>query len=102
MNERPTPETDAFYATFADGLASPSQDEWLERLKRYERQRDGLMEALQPFAHYITVMEAMGGTTPKSGPVWGCHSRTGDAEISVEDMQQARAAIAAVKEGKQP
>jgi len=44
MNERPAPETDAFYSTFADGLASPSQAEWLERLKRYERQRDGLLE----------------------------------------------------------
>jgi len=49
MNKRPTPESDAFYSTFADGLASPSQDEWLERLKRYERQRDGLLEALEEY-----------------------------------------------------
>jgi hypothetical protein len=46
MSDRPTPETDAFYLTFADGLACPSQEEWLDRLKRYERQRDELLEAL--------------------------------------------------------
>lgn len=32
-----TPETDSFYRTFADGQAIPTQEEWLDRLKRYER-----------------------------------------------------------------
>jgi len=55
MNARPTPETDAFYATFADGLASPTQEEWLDRLKRYERQRDELTERWEKAANAFLI-----------------------------------------------
>jgi hypothetical protein len=84
MNERDTPETNAFYATFADGLASPSQDEWLERLKRFERQRDGLLEALRRFAELDL-------------------SGTDDSLVRfivLAHQNNAEHAIAAVKEGK--
>lgn len=60
-----------------------------------------LLEALVPFAHYFHVMSAMGGTTPKSGVVWGCHSKNGDAEITVEDMKRAQDLIA-LATGKEP
>jgi len=55
---------------------------------------EGLRKALAPFAAYEHVRSTIGGTTPKEGVLWGCHSRAGSAEITVEDMQ---AAIDAVK-----
>jgi hypothetical protein len=90
MNERPTPETDAFYSTFEDGLASPSQDEWLERLKRYERQRDGLLEALED---WLRVEDDSEDYFEAQGM-----KREPDHWV----VAKARVAIAAVKEGKQP
>lgn len=48
-----------------------------------------IIEALRPFAHYWKVMRSMGGTTPRTGPVWGCHSKAGDAEITCEDLARA-------------
>ena len=113
-------DTDAHYIFAPDGetvICKPwaNDPEWKEFdvmqpiLKRDEKLANArliaaspeLLEALIPFANYLTVMEAMGGTTPKSGPIWGCHSKAGDAEISVEDMKAARAAIAKATE-KQP
>jgi len=90
MNERDTPETYAFYATFADGLASPSQDEWLERLKRYERQRDGLLEAMEELLSASFRVPS--------------HPVTSNQELRRMDIacRSAEAAIAAVREGKQP
>lgn len=44
---RPTPETDKFFATFADGEAAPSHAEYYARLQDLERERDRLAEALQ-------------------------------------------------------
>jgi hypothetical protein len=55
---------------------------------------DALVDALRPFADYLSIMETMGGTTPKSGPVWAVCAKAGNAEITVEDMQRARAALA--------
>ena len=40
MNTRPTPETDKFFATFADGEATPSHAEYYVRLQDLERERD--------------------------------------------------------------
>ena len=37
---RPTPETDKFFATFADGDAAPSHAEYYARLQDLERERD--------------------------------------------------------------
>ena len=36
----PTPETDKFFATFADGEAMPSHAEYYVRLQDLERERD--------------------------------------------------------------
>ena len=40
MSERPTPETDAFFRTFADGEAAPSHAEYYDRMAKLERERD--------------------------------------------------------------
>jgi hypothetical protein len=40
MNTQPTPETDKFFATFADGEAAPSHAEYYVRLQDLERERD--------------------------------------------------------------
>ena len=40
MSERPTPETDAFFRTFADGEATPSHAEYYDRMTKLERERD--------------------------------------------------------------
>jgi hypothetical protein len=40
MNTRPTPETDKFFATFADGEYAPSHAEYYARLQDLERERD--------------------------------------------------------------
>lgn len=54
-----------------------------------------LLEALKPFARYLEVLQEMGGNTPKTGPYMAVSSAVaGDAEITVEDMIAARAAIA--------
>jgi hypothetical protein len=42
MNTRPTPETDKFFATFADGEYAPSHAEYYARLQDLERERDEL------------------------------------------------------------
>jgi serine protease inhibitor len=46
MNTRPTPETDAFFATFADGEYAPSHAEYYARLQDLERERDEAREEL--------------------------------------------------------
>ena len=40
MNTRPTPETDKFFATFADGEYAPSHAEYYARLQDLEAERD--------------------------------------------------------------
>lgn len=40
MNKKPTPETDKFFATFADGEAEPSHAEYYARLQDLECERD--------------------------------------------------------------
>ena len=44
MNKKPTPETDKFFATFADGEAEPSHAEYYARLQDLERERDEARE----------------------------------------------------------
>ena len=44
---RPTPETDKFFATFADGEYAPSHAEYYARLQDLERERDEAREALK-------------------------------------------------------
>ena len=40
VSERPTPETDAFFRTFADGEATPSHAEYYDRMTKLERERN--------------------------------------------------------------
>jgi hypothetical protein len=40
MSERPTPETDAFFRTFADGEATPSHAEYYDLMVKLERERN--------------------------------------------------------------
>jgi hypothetical protein len=47
MNTQPTPETDKFFATFADGEATPSHAEYYARLQDLERERNEAREALK-------------------------------------------------------
>jgi len=53
-----------------------------------------LLEALKPFAAFIKVLETMGGSTPRSGVYQAITSKSGTAEITVEDFAAARTAIA--------
>lgn len=64
-------------------------NEAADALEAQAREIEGLRKALAPFAAYEHVRSTMGGTTPKEGVLWGCHSRAGSAEITVEDMQAA-------------
>ena len=76
MNTQPTPETDKFFATFADGEAAPSHAEYYVRLQDLERerdeareQRDKLAEALHKVSrswNYVEVaQQALQSLTPK-------------------------------------
>lgn len=69
--------------------------EWTsEANKRLAFAAPELLEALRPFARYLEVLQEMGGNTPKTGPYMAVSSSiAGDAEITVEDMISARAAI---------
>lgn len=46
MNDRPTPETDAFFRTFVHGQAAPSHAEYYDRMRCLERERDEAREEL--------------------------------------------------------
>ena len=50
----PTPETDKFFATFADGEAASSHAEYYARLQDLERERDKAREYLSLMAEYGT------------------------------------------------
>lgn len=54
-----------------------------------------MAEALAPFAAYERIRQTMGGTTTRDGVIWNVESRAGRAEITVEDMQRAIAALTA-------
>ncbi len=62
---------------------------------RLERKLSACREALAPFAEYEKIRKTMGGTTPKSGPWMAVSASNGDAEITVEDMQNAIETLAA-------
>lgn len=47
LSHIPTPETDLFYSSFADGIATPSQAEWLYRMQDLERRLAIAREALK-------------------------------------------------------
>ena len=54
-----------------------------------------LLDALKPFSAFLDALEHMGGTFPKAGAVYGLTSHIGGRrEITVEDFQKARSAIA--------
>jgi chromosome segregation ATPase len=59
MNTRPTPETDKFFATFADGEAAPSHAEYYARLQDLERERD---EARAESIRWMSIAEGRGRT----------------------------------------
>jgi hypothetical protein len=52
-----------------------------------------LREALRPFATFEAVRSKQGGCTPKRGTVWAVASAGEDAEITVEHLQAAVAAL---------
>jgi hypothetical protein len=78
MNTRPTPETDAFFATFADVEATPIHEECYARLQDLERERDEAREERD------CLLEALKG-------LLGCISETRgrDATQSVFKAQDA-------------
>jgi hypothetical protein len=50
--------------------------------------------ALEPFARFIDVLETMGGNTPRTGTYASLTTATkGDAELTIEHFQQARATL---------
>ena len=60
-----------------------------------------LYEALRPFAAFLDALEHMGGTFPKSGPLYELVSHIGGTRtLTVEDFAAARAALSSA-EGKQ-
>lgn len=56
-----------------------------------------MREALKPFAEYERVRSTMGGNTPREGGLFQINSSAGHAEITVEDMERAIAALAAAE-----
>ena len=68
----------------------------LSRLASQEETIRADGEALKPFARYIDVLETMGGNTPRTGTYCGVTSSVmGEAEITIEDMQEARSRLKA-------
>ena len=61
-------------------------------------ERDRLRDALRPFSAFEAVRSQQGGCTPKHGTVWAVASQGEDAEITVEHLQEAVAAMAAKEE----
>jgi len=59
MNTRPTPETDKFFATFADGEATPSHAEYYARLQDLERERDEAREQIEANHKATLIIERM-------------------------------------------
>lgn len=72
-----------------DSEGEPNVGSIHQNIRAMKAEIEGLRKALTPFAAYEHVRSTMGGTTPKEGVLWGCHSRAGSAEITVEDMQAA-------------
>jgi len=62
MSTRPTPETDAFFATFADGEYAPSHAEYYARLQDLERERDEAREKFDTEAteHMLAINKICG------------------------------------------
>ena len=66
----------------------------LDAVERLSAEREGLREALEPFDRFLTVLDSMGGNTPRSGVFYAIESAgQGVAEITVEDLRRARAAL---------
>lgn len=87
--------------THPDG---PEAADLIERLTaRLASQQETIRadgEALKPFARYLDVLDTMGGNTPRSGVYCGVTSSVaGEAEITIEDMQAARARLSARQGG---
>ncbi|MHB0806062.1 hypothetical protein [Stutzerimonas nitrititolerans] len=76
--------------------ASPSKVlELIASLSAVTAERDRLRDALRPFSAFEAVRSQQGGCTPKHGTVWAVASQGEDAEITVEHLQEAVAAMAA-------
>lgn len=67
----------------------------LAALSAVTAERDRLREALRPFSAFEAVRSKQGGCTPKSGTVWAVALVGEEAEITVEHLQEAVAAMAA-------
>ena len=86
----PTPETDSATLRATDIEGGGDFDAvHVQVAKRLERRLTVARETLSTFAAFEEVRKTMGGTTPKSGPYLAVYSKTGGAEITVEDMQRA-------------
>ena len=68
-----TPETDKFYASFADGVACPSQAEWLYHMQDLERRLIAARDVLAcinstqdlPYTVLAAITEVLKETKPK-------------------------------------
>ena len=58
------------------------------------------LEALRPFARYFDIQMTLGALSPKTGPLWSTTSKAGEAEITVEDLGRARAALSSLGIGE--
>lgn len=78
-----------------DGIAC--RDETIkgldEKCDRLKAENEALRSALKPFAEYERVRSEIGGNAPRTGTLFGVNTRAGDAEITVEDMRAAQAAL---------
>lgn len=83
----------------AEGFATPEGFEAIPVYITPKATLDKLVEAVEPFARFYTVLSAMGGNTPKSGTYISVVSSAGEAEATIEDFQKAFDALAAFREG---
>ena len=60
MKERPTPDTDAFFRSFADGDATPSHAEYYDRMTQLERERDEARDTITDVLSALVAMEHEG------------------------------------------
>ncbi|OOE15162.1 hypothetical protein BSR09_00735 [Stutzerimonas degradans] len=76
------------------GAKNKRIDELIAALSAVTAERDRLRDALRPFSAFEAVRSQQGGCTPKHGTVWAVASQVEEAEITVEHLQEAVAAMA--------
>ena len=92
-------------ADFVTGLCTnwhrnPEGPEAADLIERQAATLEAMASALEPFARYLDVIETMGGNTPRTGTYCGVSSSSmGDAEITIEDMKEARTTLTQYRRG---